>query len=239
MTLKNTLRWKVKNVISNNYLGFKYITRKISKRSNMIVSKNSDIVIEGYPRSANTFAVAGIKLAQNDQINIASHRHEIGHIRYALQLHKPVIVLIRNPIDAIVSFIIREDVSISFSINYYIYYYKKVNKYKNRVLILKFDEIIDHLDKSIDKINKKFNLYLSLIKINNTTNNKILGMVASMHKAEQELIGKGGNNNIRSIAVPSLERENVKRVIVNKIQTSPNLKKKINNANSVYNQVID
>jgi len=49
-------------------------------RRHLLVTKDTEIVIEGYPRSANTFAVVAFLLAQGHPVKIAHHLHvSSGH----------------------------------------------------------------------------------------------------------------------------------------------------------------
>lgn len=61
-----------------------------------------DLVIEGYPRSANTFLMLWIARA-NPELRIASHLHSIANVHEGLRLGLPVVVVIRPPEDAIAS----------------------------------------------------------------------------------------------------------------------------------------
>ncbi|RMG27959.1 MAG: hypothetical protein D6732_19595, partial [Methanobacteriota archaeon] len=44
-------------------------------RMEKLIGARTEIVIEGYPRSANTFAVVAFRLAQNRPVKIAHHLH--------------------------------------------------------------------------------------------------------------------------------------------------------------------
>src|SRR5689334_19049404 len=72
------------------------------------VSRGTEIVIEGFPRSANTFAVVAFRLAQQREIEIAHHLHAAAQIKHAINLKVPVIVLIREPSDAILSVAVKD-----------------------------------------------------------------------------------------------------------------------------------
>lgn len=68
----------------------------------MAVSQDTEIVIEGFPRSANTFAVVASTQAQGARpIRIAHHLHAEAQVLAGVERKLPVIVLIRQPEDAI------------------------------------------------------------------------------------------------------------------------------------------
>lgn len=71
------------------------------KYKSLLVNEDTDIVIEGYPRSANTFAVAAFEIAQGKPSKIARHTHAIAQLKRAAALKLPTLVIIREPEQAI------------------------------------------------------------------------------------------------------------------------------------------
>jgi hypothetical protein len=71
-----------------------------------LVHDNTDILIEGYPRSANSFCVAAFRLAQDRPVDVAQHTHAPGHVIAALRMGIPSIVLVREPEEAVLEFVI-------------------------------------------------------------------------------------------------------------------------------------
>ena len=63
------------------------------------------ICIDGFMRSGNTFAVEMFRLA-NPDVEVAHHMHSTGQLRRAIKLGIPIVVPIRAPLDAIVSYMI-------------------------------------------------------------------------------------------------------------------------------------
>lgn len=68
-----------------------------------VVSRDTDCVIEGFPRSANSFAHAAFKLSQpeSDQLKIATHTHSPAQIIQAVRWKIPTMVCVRRPYDAV------------------------------------------------------------------------------------------------------------------------------------------
>ena len=61
-----------------------------------------DFVVDGYPRSANTFLVTALNMSWPDMV-VQSHNHDSKHLAAASGLF-PVVSVIRNPVDAIASY---------------------------------------------------------------------------------------------------------------------------------------
>lgn len=71
-----------------------------------LVDGDTDIVIEGYQSCGNTFARKAMEHA-NPQVRIASHSHSWANVARGLRLGKPVVILLRPPLDAIASHTVR------------------------------------------------------------------------------------------------------------------------------------
>lgn len=69
------------------------------------ITDKTDIVIEGFPRSGNTFAVFALRDA-NPQLSVASHIHHHGPIRIAAKRNLPLLVVIREPVECLSSYLI-------------------------------------------------------------------------------------------------------------------------------------
>ncbi len=126
-------------------------------RQGILVNEETEITIEGFPRSANTFAVNAFRLAQNRSVNIAHHKHSISQIFMSYRLGIPLLVLIRKPEDAIISFIIREAlISIPKAFKYWISFHNHIWQYRNSYILANFEEIVNNHGTIITKINDKF-----------------------------------------------------------------------------------
>lgn len=73
------------------------------KRSDQVVDASHDIVIEGVPRCANSFAVTAFRFAQPGSVKIAHHLHTPAQVLRGVELDLPCLVLVRNPRETIIS----------------------------------------------------------------------------------------------------------------------------------------
>jgi len=71
-------------------------------RNRTIVDRRSNLLVEGFPRSGNTYVVAWLTLAR-PTLRIASHVHHAAHVRRAQQLGVPALIVMRHPRDAVLS----------------------------------------------------------------------------------------------------------------------------------------
>src|SRR5438874_8416960 len=76
----------------------------------LVSSPGVEVLIEGYPRSANSFTVAAFARAQgwpgSGGGRIAHHTHAPAHVLEAIRRGIPAIVLLRDPADAVPEFVL-------------------------------------------------------------------------------------------------------------------------------------
>lgn len=156
---------EIRNLLRKNLF---LVTLRLYSRGenpkNYIVSKGTtEICIDGYPRSANSFSVRMFKLG-NPNVNIAHHTHSIGNLKKAIENGIPSVALIRDPEYAIVSSVIahKKD-NIEDEIYRYISIYRWVESNLDNLVIADFDCVINNFNVIINNINNRFNKSFSLI----------------------------------------------------------------------------
>lgn len=73
------------------------------------VLPRTELVIEGYMGSGNSFAREAFRLA-NPGVAVASHRHSTAQLARARSLGIPILWLVRDPEDAVASYVARHEV---------------------------------------------------------------------------------------------------------------------------------
>ena len=155
---------------------------------NRVVNKTTQICIEGFPRSSNSFVAEVFRYLHDDNISIATHLHSSAHIIYAVESNIPTCVLIRKPKDSIVSLFTlsvqfdktyktdSESVkkSMEYDLKWYIFFYKSLIKYKDKIVIASMEESTSDICSVIKKINKKYST-----SFNNCTDHQQLVEVLS------------------------------------------------------------
>src|SRR6185503_18662977 len=72
-----------------------------------LARRDTGIVIEGFLRSGNTFAVAAFRVANGADVHVGRHLHGAPHVLRAVRYGLPTLVLIRRPADAVASYLVR------------------------------------------------------------------------------------------------------------------------------------
>ncbi len=176
-------------------------------RRNLLVMKDTEIVIEGYPRSANTFAVAAFLLAQERPVKIAHHLHVPAQVIQAVRWSIPTVVLIRGPQDAVLSLMVREPrLSAEQALKDYIIFYRTISPYRSGFIVVPFDKAINSFGQVIAQINERFGTNFKPFEHTDETIKKVFALVEEMDKMDR----KRDNVTETTVARPSAIREKLK-----------------------------
>lgn len=206
------------------------IYRLLRGINEQVVSDKTDIVIEGFPRSGNTFAVTMLKHSQNAQLSIASHLHVSSQILRAKRLGKPAVVLVRDPISAVSSFVIRDGINVGIALDYYRRLYKPILKILDYPLVVDFDTLTGDFSDVIRSVNLKFQTRFVLpTDLSRLKSDSLRGI----DEHYRFIIGK--NNVSLTSSSPNTAREFRKKDVENHIASFHFDKLKA--ANDVYNMM--
>jgi len=93
---------------------------------NLVFGPYTEIVIEGFPRSANTYALAAFTCANGPRTVVASHLHAASSVAQGVRRGLPVIVVLRDPLDACASLLQRQPVQASSALGAYVRFHERV-----------------------------------------------------------------------------------------------------------------
>jgi hypothetical protein len=123
----------------------------------LTVGPHTEIVIEGFPCSANTFAVEAFRLAQPRPARIAHHLHVSAQFIRAVRRDIPVLLLIREPEEAILSLVVRERfLSLRQATGEYVRYYQRALPLRDRLVVATFQEVTRNFGAVIREVNRRF-----------------------------------------------------------------------------------
>ncbi len=120
-----------------------------SWRGRKLVTAQTDLVIEGFPGSANSFVANAVRVAIDQPANVESHFHQAVQLDRAVALGVPTVVVVRTPGDACRSLKSKSpalfDVLIVLR---WLQYHRTVLRHlgRGRFDIVLFDEVIDDVD---------------------------------------------------------------------------------------------
>ena len=127
-----------------------------------LVDGDTDIVIESYQSCGNTFARKAMEHA-NPQVRIASHSHSWANVARGLRLSKPVVVLLRHPVDAVASHCVRMHLDdIDRELYRYHRFFERVTDVADRVVLAPFDVTVSRFGDVVAEVNRRFSTSFGL-----------------------------------------------------------------------------
>lgn len=139
------------------------------RKFSLFTSSRSEIVIEGFPRSANSYAANLFMSANPGVINIARHIHTISQIDVATRHNIPTLLLIRDPVGTISSFVKRfSEQDSQLLLRSYAQYYERIYAYRRDLVISDFPHTVSDLGPAIKELNLRYSKSFNLPNIENT-----------------------------------------------------------------------
>ena len=121
-------RHRLRTYVSEHPRGYLAFARyKYTGHNVEVIGRDTEMVIDGFTRSATTFAVYAFQLSQDRPIRLAHHLHAPAQLIEAARRGTPTLLLIREPQGAILSQLIREpDVVLRDALFAYARFYEHV-----------------------------------------------------------------------------------------------------------------
>lgn len=202
------------------------------KRSPLAVRPATQLVIEGFPRSANTFSVWAFRQAQHEDVRLAHHLHYPAQVIRAAQWQIPTLVLVRKPEDAVLSLIMRTPLLMpTQALQHYISFYKVVAKYRDAFVLGRFEEVTEDYGAVIERINDRFATQFSLFDHTEANVKRVYSRIEERHRAQY----KDKVSEAR-VARPSATKEKMKRK-VRSVLEGPEQRRLLAEATLIYDYV--
>jgi hypothetical protein len=121
------------------------------------IAPHTQLVIEGFPRSGNSFASSAFGFAQNWQVHRASNTHLPAQVVVAVRRQLPTLVVIRPPLDAVASLLVATPYLLPASgIREWLQFYTVVEPLAEGYVLATFAEVTTDFGVVIDRVNKRF-----------------------------------------------------------------------------------
>ncbi len=193
-----------------------------------VVSRDTSIVIEGFPRSGNTFAEVAFRMRHDEAVCVAHHLHSIGQIRYAIKRGIPCMILVRDPRDSVPSLVVRNPkVSLSDAFKDYVEFYRYVLAVRNSIFIAQFDRVIEDFDRVLLDMNAFYGT-----SFHANTGSRLGGQFILDELERLDRINSGGDEH--KVARPSAKRKELKWEVMARVRSDRGLRKQLSRALTIY-----
>jgi hypothetical protein len=180
---------------------------------NAAVTTETDIVIEGFPRSANSFSVRSLRISHQSPVKIAHHLHIPAQLIFGVKRGIPTLLLLRNPLEAVTSLCIYEPrISPTVGLLGYILFYSPLKPYKEKMVIADFDTVTTNFNAVIQRLNDRFNLHLDFVDLD-STQSKVFAAIDRYNHDQKR-------NDVTKLNRPSEVRNALKSGLQPRVQRS-------------------
>ena len=122
-----------------------------------VINQNTEIVIEAFPRSGNSFTVTAFKLAQQRKVHVAHHLHAAAQVRTGISRKIPTLVTVRDPEEAILSYVILSPhLSVKQALQSYLDFHEGILDIKDKLVVSTFKQVTTNFGVVIHRVNQKF-----------------------------------------------------------------------------------
>jgi hypothetical protein len=171
------------------------------------VDASTEIVIEGFPRTGTSFAVAAFKLAQERPVSVACHVHAPAQILAGVRRGLPTVIVGREPKDTVISFILRNPhLSMAQGLRGYLRFYETVLPCLGAAVVAPFGEVTNDLGSAIERVNARFGTSFDTFE---HTPANVEAVFAQIDEDYRRRLGEGERFE-REVARPSPVREGLK-----------------------------
>ena len=122
------------------------------------IRDETEVVIEGFPRSGNTFAVAAFHYAQLPRdVKIAHHAHVPAQLLSAVRLGLPAVALVREPEECVLSMVVRDPaLGVGGVLRGWVRFHEPVVPVRDRVAVATFAEATTDVAAIVRRVNERF-----------------------------------------------------------------------------------
>ena len=181
----------------------------------VLVDRSTDLVVEGFPRSGNTFAVFAFREAQGREVRVAHHMHAPAQIMRAASLGIPALVLLRDPVDAALSLMLRDPrYSAEGALRYYVSFYEAVAGYRDHFVLGTFEEVTQDYGPVIERLNRRFGTDFGVFGHSQRNVERVFSSIEESHRAR-----RGSVLVEEQIARPSASKASLKAALKREVES--------------------
>jgi hypothetical protein len=201
-------RFEARHLLSPYPSLFLPLMRRRPSHDGKVIDADTEIVIEGYPRSGNTFAAAAFEMAQGRPVRIARHLHAPAHVIAGVRRGVPVMVVVRRPEDAVVSEVIRHPgLTVGQALRHYASFHRHLEDYRSGFVVAPFERVTGDFGAVIEAVNTRFGTAFHLF---DHTPENVEAVFRRVDEMDREDTGRRATDPAATTARPVASRDEAK-----------------------------
>lgn len=199
------LRYRFGTWLSDQPWLYTWLRSKAMRPGQVMVNPGCQIVIEGFPRSGNSFAYNAFRQV-NPDVQIAHHLHVPAQIRMAARLRIPMMILIRDPEAAVSSLLVRQpSLNAGIALDRWMRFYRTAHAFRDRLVLVPFGELTRDFSSAITRVNRRFGTTFGVFAHTPANAGRVFSVIEQLH------VAAFGEVRHSHLPRPSEKREALKR----------------------------
>jgi hypothetical protein len=199
-------------------------------REERVVGRGTELVIEGFGRSGNTFAVEAFQLAQARPVRIAHHTHAPATVIRAIRLGVPTMVVVRDPVDAAVSHLFYRDLAAGDALRAWIRYHRRLLPHRPAFVVAPFSTVTTDFGSVIREVNERFGTTFEAFVHSQENVGRVFELIERRNRARHGTV-------VGTISRPSADRE-AHKAAVRRLVEAPRWGELRRQAEDVYRALV-
>lgn len=156
-------RHRLRTYVSEHPSGYLAFARHKYPNHNVeVIGPRTELVIDGFTRSATTFAVYAFQLSQDRPVRLAHHLHAPAQLIVAARRGIPALALIREPQGAILSQLIQEPhVVLRDALVAYSRFYEHLRPSRGSLVVGEFKQVTHDFAAVMRQVNARFGTHFA------------------------------------------------------------------------------
>jgi hypothetical protein len=207
---------------------------KYRRLNDLLVDRDTDLVIEAFGRSGTTFANFAFLAAQDRPVKTVHHTHAAAQIIAAVRMKIPAMVIVRPPLESALSHMARHRIPARPALVAWIRYHQRILPYLDQIVVTTFEGMTRDFGAVIERINRTFGTAFRVWQHTRENEEQVFEQI---RKRNRFRFGEASTpERLRSLALPTAEREVIKEKLRIQLQV-PQLAELRKSAQSLYAQV--
>lgn len=204
------------HIVNSGTFGPAYISSR-PVYSGVRPTPDTVLIVDGFPRSANSYCYYGLKRAFGHLGEVRGHTHAGAVFDHASRRNIPSVALIRHPVDAVSSFLqYNTRLTPGIALKSYSLFYEATIRNSDSVLICSFSTITQDFSSLLLSIQNRFSIDRIQTTWSTDDDRATKGEVEASHLARN-----GGSLATARVPLPRSERDAARQVLAQKVVDSP------------------
>ena len=198
---------KLKLRLRGNALIFRHVAahREHPLLKRRVVRPGDDAVIEGFPRSANTFASVAFEVSQPAEVKFGNHFHSPAQFVLAKKYGIPAMLVLREPVSACKSYLLHSPgLKAAEALERYIAFHRPLLEIRDFLAVAPFEEITTDFGQSILRMNRMFGCAFSAFDHTDESARKVFATIQD--RRNMRLAAGMVSDNPLAVTVPAEEK---------------------------------